>query len=104
MSRNVIRRTRSIVGVMLSATMLCAAGMATMTAPAPEAKAVSVSEYQSKVADHAKLKAQLAGVSSDLADIVLQLADLNDNQIPAAVKAAESAQQAAQQAKRRELR
>ncbi len=99
MSRNVIRRTRSIVGVMLSATMLCAAGMATMTAPAPEAKAVSVSEYQSKVADHAKLKAQLAGVSSDLADIVLQLADLNDNQIPAAVKAAESAQQAAQQAK-----
>ena len=37
-------------------------------------------------------------MSSDLADTILQLADLNDNQIPAAVEAAESAQQAAEQA------
>ncbi len=93
-----VQRAHAVTGMLLASAMLCATGMAVMVAPAPQARAVSVSEYQNKVADHAKLKAQLSGVSSDLADTILQLADLNDNQIPAAVEAADAAQQAAQQA------
>lgn len=98
MSRKMVQRAHAVTGMLLASAMLCATGMAVMVAPAPQARAVSVSEYQNKVADHAKLKAQLSGVSSDLADTILQLADLNDNQIPAAVEAADAAQQAAQQA------
>jgi peptidoglycan DL-endopeptidase CwlO len=98
MSRKMVQRAHAVTGMLLASAMLCATGMAVMVEPAPQASAVSVSEYQNKVANHAKLKAQLSGVSSDLADTILQLADLNDNQIPAAVEAAESAQQAAQQA------
>ena len=98
MSRKMVQRAHAVAGMLLASAMLCATGMAVMVAPAPQARAVSVSEYQNKVADHAKLKAQLSGVSSDLADTILQLADLNDNQIPAAVEAADAAQQAAQQA------
>ena len=98
MSRKMTRQVRPIVGLMLASAMFCAGGVAVVAAPAPQAHAVSMSEYQAKVSNHAKLKSQLAGVSSDLADTILQLADLNDNQIPAAVEAAESAQQAAEQA------
>ena len=86
MSRKMVQRAHAVTGMLLASAMLCATGMAVMVAPAPQARAVSVSEYQNKVADHAKLKAQLSGVSSDLADTILQLADLNDNQIPAAVE------------------
>ena len=95
MSRKMTRQVRPIVGLMLASAMFCAGGVAVVAAPAPQAHAVSMSEYQAKVSNHAKLKSQLVGVSSDLADTILQLADLNDNQIPAAVEAAESAQQAA---------
>ena len=91
MSRKMVQRAHAVTGMLLASAMLCATGMAVMVAPAPQARAVSVSEYQNKVADHAKLKAQLSGVSSDLADTILQLADLNDNQIPAAVEAADAA-------------
>ena len=98
MSRKMTRQVRPIVGLMLASAMFCAGGVAVVAAPAPQAHAVSMSEYQAKVSNHAKLKSQRAGVSSDLADTILQLADLNDNQIPAAVEAAESAQQAAEQA------
>lgn len=98
MSRKMTRQVRPIVGLMLASAMFCAGGVAVVAAPAPQAHAVSMSEYQAKVSNHAKLKSQLVGVSSDLADTILQLADLNDNQIPAAVEAAESAQQAAEQA------
>ena len=98
MSRKMTRQVRPIVGLMLASAMFCAGGVAVVAAPAPQAHAVSMSEYQAKVSNHAKLKSQLAGVSSDLADTILQLADLNDSQIPAAVEAAESAQQAAEQA------
>ena len=98
MSRKMTRQVRPIVGLMLASAMFCAGGVAVVAAPAPQAHAVSMSEYQAKVSNHAKLKSQLVGVSSDLADTILQLADLNDNQIPAAVEAAESAQQAAERA------
>ena len=98
MSRKMTRQTRSIIGLMLALAMFCASGAAVIAVPVPRAHAVSMSEYQAKVSNHAKLKAQLAGVSSDLANTILQLADLNDNQIPAAVEAAEQAQTAAEQA------
>ena len=65
----------------------------------PTAEAVpSMEEYHQAVADHADLKAQLAGVNEDLANTILQLNDLTENQIPAAVEAADQAQQAADQA------
>ena len=82
MSRKMTRQVRPIVGLMLASAMFCAGGVAVVAAPAPQAHAVSMSEYQAKVSNHAKLKSQLVGVSSDLADTILQLADLNDNQIP----------------------
>ena len=87
MSRKMTRQVRPIVGLMLASAMFCAGGVAVVAAPAPQAHAVSMSEYQAKVSNHAKLKSQLAGVSSDLADTILQLADLNDNQIPFEVNA-----------------
>lgn len=79
MSRKMTRQVRPIVGLMLASAMFCAGGVAVVAAPAPQAHAVSMSEYQAKVSNHAKLKSQLVGVSSDLADTILQLADLNDN-------------------------
>lgn len=98
MSRKMTRQVRSIVGMALASAMFCVSSIAVIVAPTVQAHAVSMSEYQAKVSNHAKLKSQLAGVNSDLADAILQLADLNDNQIPAAVEAAESAQQEAEQA------
>nr|WP_084686200.1 CHAP domain-containing protein [Bifidobacterium stellenboschense] len=64
----------------------------------PEAKAVSVQEYQQKVASHADLKSKLAGVNSALANQIIELDSLANEQIPAAQEAATKAQQAAQQA------
>ena len=60
MSRKMTRQVRPIVGLMLASAMFCAGGVAVVAAPAPQAHAVSMSEYQAKVSNHAKLKSQLA--------------------------------------------
>lgn len=85
-------------GFIVSAAMAAACGLAMTAAYVPEAKAVSVQEYQQKVASHADLKAKLAGVNADLANQILELDSLANEQIPAAQEAATKAQQAAQQA------
>lgn len=94
-------RTGRTAGAALAAAALLAASIVGMGATAEPARAVvpSQAEYQRKVASHASLKQQLAGVSSDLARQIEQLNDLTENQIPAAQQAADAAQQAAQQAR-----
>ncbi|WP_055427619.1 CHAP domain-containing protein [Bifidobacterium aesculapii] len=82
----------------MAGAMTVACGIAMTAAYAPEAEAVSVQEYQQKVASHADLKSKLAGVNADLANQIIELDSLANEQIPAAQEAATKAQQAAQQA------
>ncbi|MCI1219275.1 MAG: CHAP domain-containing protein [Bifidobacterium sp.] len=94
-----MRRINAAAGLLLAAATVFAAGSAGMMFTAQEAQAVpSVDAYQSKIRDQQNLKGQLAGISKNLADQILQLNDLTDNQIPAAQDAASVAQQQAEQA------
>ena len=91
-------RAKVATGMVACMAMLVCTAVANLTwTPAAEA-VPSMNEYYQAVADHADLKAQLAGVNEDLANTILQLNDLTENQIPAAVEAADQAQQAADQA------
>lgn len=93
-------RAKVATGMVACMAMLVCTAVANLTW-APTAEAVpSMNEYYQAVADHADLKAQLAGVNEDLANTILQLNDLTENQIPAAVEAADEAQQAADQAQK----
>lgn len=62
------------------------------------ANAVTMQDYNRKVQSNAALKKQLAGVSKQLADKILELNDLNEHQIPNQIRAAQQAQDQAQQA------
>lgn len=93
-----MKRTNTVMGMTACVAMLISFGAVNMSVT-PSAEAVpSWSEYNQAVADHADLKAQLAGVNEELANTIIQLDDLTENQIPAAVEAANQAQQAADQA------
>ena len=95
------KRTKSaktVIGMAISCAMVMAAGLAVTTTNVPAAKAASYAELQQKQANHANLKAQLAGVDSDLASTIEELNDLANNQIPAAQQAAQEALQASYQA------
>lgn len=92
-----VRHMHAVTATVLSAAMLVSVGLGTF-AQAPVAEAVTVSEYQQKVSSHDALKAKLAGVNDDLANLILQLDDLTEQQIPAAQEAANQAQSQAQQA------
>lgn len=91
------KRLHAAAAIMLAvATTL---GMlATTTTFVPVAHAVTQGELQQKRLNQANLQGQLAGVSQSLADQILELNDLTQNQIPAAQKELESSQQNAQQA------
>ncbi|KFI96095.1 CHAP domain-containing protein [Bifidobacterium stellenboschense] len=96
-----LKRSKTLqagLGFIVSAALAGACGLAMTAAYVPEAKAVSVQEYQQKVASHADLKSKLAGVNSALANQIIELDSLANEQIPAAQEAATKAQQAAQQA------
>ncbi|WP_125981829.1 CHAP domain-containing protein [Bifidobacterium goeldii] len=97
--KRMAKRARAFTALMLAAAT--AFGFGTITAATPSsAQAVpSMSEYQQKVQNHNNLKAQLAGVDSKLADLIVKLNDLTENQIPAAEQAAQEAAQKAEQAK-----
>lgn len=95
------KRTKSanaVIGMAISCAMVMAAGLAVTTTNVPTARAASYAELQQKKANHANLKAQLAGVNSDLASTIEELNDLANNQIPAAQQAAQEALQASYQA------
>lgn len=88
----------------VSAAALCATMAVTMTSPAfvPLARADTygdlVNAQNQKAASaqrEAELKAQLAGVRSDLASKILELDDLTNNRIPAAQAAVEKANETA---------
>ncbi len=95
------KRTKSakaVIGMAISCAMVMAAGLAVTTTNVPTARAASYAELQQKKANHENLKAQLAGVDSDLASTIEELNDLANNQIPAAQQAAQEALQASYQA------
>lgn len=62
------------------------------------ANAVTMQDYNRKVQSNAALRKQLAGVSKQLADKILELNDINEHQIPNQIRAAQQAQDQAQQA------
>ena len=81
------KRTKSaktVVGVAISCAMVMAAGLAVTTTNVSTAHAASYAELQQKQANQENLKAQLAGVDSDLASTIEELNDLANTQIPAA--------------------
>lgn len=93
------KRISAVAGMMLAAATTLSAGVLGVTYGAQQAQAVpSWGSYQQKVQDHEDLKGQLSGVNAQLADQILKLNDLTENQIPAAQKAAQDSQQQAQQA------
>ena len=95
------KRTKSaktVVGVAISCAMVMAAGLAVTTTNVSTAHAASYAELQQKQANQENLKAQLAGVDSDLASTIEELNDLANTQIPAAQQAAQEALQASYQA------
>ena len=93
------KRGGTFTALALAAAMALGAGSVAVVAPPEQAAAVTEYEYQQKVSSHNSLKKQLAGVDSKLADLIISLNDLTENQIPAAQKAVQEAQQKAEQAK-----
>lgn len=93
-----MKRTKALTGMTACMAMLLSFGVANLSMPSTAQAVPSMNEYHQAVADHADLKEQLAGVNADLADTILELDDLTENQIPAAVEAANEAQQTADQA------
>ena len=65
----------------LAAAMALGAGSVAVVAPPEQAAAVTEYEYQQKVSNHNSLKKQLTGVDSKLADLIISLNDLTENQI-----------------------
>lgn len=93
------KRGGTFTALALAAAMALGAGSVAVVAPPEQAAAVTEYEYQQKVSNHNSLKKQLTGVDSKLADLIISLNDLTENQIPAAQKAVQEAQQKAEQAK-----
>lgn len=99
-------RHRRLPAVLVVAALSVSALAGVMVlAPVEPAAAVTAGQIQSarnqaaaSRAREAQLKSQLAGVSSSLADKILELDDLTNNQIPAAQEAASKAQADAQDA------
>ncbi|WP_238552120.1 CHAP domain-containing protein [Bifidobacterium boum] len=91
------KKINAIAGVLVASLTLIAAGTANLAAVQP-AQAVTMQQYKAKLQSQSDLKAKLAGVSSQLADQILELNDLNQNQIPAAQQALQDAQNSAEQA------
>ena len=81
------KRGGTFTALALAAAMALGAGSVAVVVPPEQAAAVTEYEYQQKVSNHNSLKKQLTGVDSKLADLIISLNDLTENQIPAAQKA-----------------
>ena len=102
------RRTaarKATAAFMAAAATIALSAVTFVASPARPAMAVTASQLQSarssaaaSRAREAQLRQQLHGVSQDLANKILQLNDLTQNQIPAAQEAAAKAEAAAQDA------
>ncbi|MEE0655046.1 MAG: hypothetical protein UCI02_08185, partial [Bifidobacterium criceti] len=93
---------RPLIAGVLAASLCAAAFAAPVFAPVPLAHADTYTDlinaqnsHQESVQREAELREQLAGVKSDLADKIVELDDLTNNQIPAAAKEVETANAAA---------
>ena len=94
------KRRQVAAGFMLAVATVVGTLVTGSVIDVPAATAVpSTQEYQQKVQQQSQLKSQLAGVSKDLADQILALNDLTDNQIPEAQAASDAAADKAEQAK-----
>jgi surface antigen len=96
---------RPAMVAIVAAVSALSIGSALFIPPAAPAMAVTAGQIQSarnraaaSRAREAQLKKQLSGVNSTLANKILELDDLTNNQIPAAEEAASKAQSAAQDA------
>ena len=87
------QRTRAkIMGAAVGVVLAVSMTASMMLIPTQDAQAVpSYSQLAQSKARHSNLKQQLSGVSSDLAQQIIDLDDLTNNQIPAAEKAADRA-------------
>ncbi|WEV53770.1 CHAP domain-containing protein [Bifidobacterium sp. ESL0704] len=94
----VTRRLRMFVGMVLAVATLLAGAVAEFSVNSETAEAATWGDYRQKQQETNNLRAQLAGVNSDLANKIIELNDLTDNQIPAAQQAADDAQGNATQA------
>ncbi|WEV65311.1 CHAP domain-containing protein [Bifidobacterium sp. ESL0764] len=94
----VTRRLRAFAGMVLAVATLLTCAAAVFTVDPKQAEAATWGEYQQKQQETSNLRSQLAGVNSDLANKIIELNDLTDNQIPAAQQAADAAQGNATQA------
>ncbi|WEV68879.1 CHAP domain-containing protein [Bifidobacterium sp. ESL0775] len=94
----VTQRLRVFVGMVLSVSMLLACAAAVLTTSPEPAEAATWGDYRQKQQETNNLRSQLAGVNADLANKIIELNDLTDNQIPAAQQAASDAQDGATQA------
>ncbi|MDF7641353.1 CHAP domain-containing protein [Bifidobacterium sp. ESL0784] len=94
----VTQRLRMFVGMVLAVATLLTCAAAVFTVNPEQAEAATWGDYQQKQQETNSLRSQLAGVNSDLANKIIELNDLTDNQIPAAQQAADDAQGSATQA------
>ncbi len=93
------KRINAAVGIALAMASIFAAGSIGTLVAVPRAQAApDWNAYQNKLQNQESLKQQLAGVDQNLADQILALNDLTENQIPQAQQAATAAQQQAEQA------
>lgn len=97
-SKYAIRRTHTIVSLFVASAMMLSS-VAGFVFAAPTANAVNMNDYNRKVQNNENLKRQLAGVSKQLANKILELNDLNERQIPSQVRAAQQAEEQAAQAR-----
>lgn len=91
--------SKRVVTSVIALSVLMLSAFTILLAYTPlRANAVTMQDYNRKVQSNAALKKQLAGVSKQLADKILELNDLNEHQIPNQIRAAQQAQDQAQQA------
>lgn len=93
-----IRRTHTVVSLIVAISMMFA-GVAGALFNASTASAVNMKEYRRKIQRNENLKRQLAGVSKQLANKIIELNDLNEHKIPNQIRAAQQAEEQASQAR-----
>jgi peptidoglycan DL-endopeptidase CwlO len=94
----VAQRLRSVMGMVVAFSMMFTSVVLVSVTNPEKAEAATWSDYRQKQQEANNLRSQLAGVNTDLANKIIQLNDLTDNQIPAAQQAASDAQDSATQA------
>ncbi|WP_243386574.1 CHAP domain-containing protein [Bifidobacterium primatium] len=95
-----LRTSTKAIGIMACLGLTLSMAVVNIAAPAPQAAAAtpSYSQLAQSKAKKQSLQSKLSGVNSALAQKIIELDDLTNNQIPAAQKAANEAADAAESA------